>query len=92
MGVVMGVMLAACLFVMQGVKRVLGIPLDDPDQFDEGIWRSADTLTYLAGENHDRFQGRWRVSEWPGVSAGRGTIHQETWRGSSRNGQHGGWK
>ena len=51
-----------------------------------------DTLTYLAGENHDRFQGRWRVSEWPGVSAGRGTIHQETWKSSGRNGQHRGWK
>lgn len=85
MGVVMAALLVACLQLTQGVKWMLGIPLAPEDEV-QSVWSSADTLTYLAAENHDAAQGRWRIEGWPGTAAGRGTAHEETWRRGSTGG------
>lgn len=88
MGVVMTILLAACLLLTQGIKWVLGIPLV-PDDQDEIPWTSADTLTYLACENRDAQQGQWRREGWPGTAAGRGTRYEEAWRRGSTGGWNG---
>ncbi len=82
LGAILTVMLAVCLFLLQGAKRLLGIPLYPEDEAQP--WTSADTLTYLAGENADPRQGQWQTSQWPGIAAGRGTRSYDAWRG--RNG------
>lgn len=71
-------MLVVSLFVLQGVKRLLGIPLYPPEWVEE--WTSADQLTFFQGENVDVYQGRWRASDWPGLPAGRGSLHEDRWR------------
>ena len=76
------VVLAVSLFGIQLVKRILGIPLYDPEEvFDE--WNSADQLGYQYSENHDRLQGRWKTEQWPGVDAGQGTGNHSQWRNGS---------
>jgi leader peptidase (prepilin peptidase)/N-methyltransferase len=74
----MAVLLVAALVMVQGVKRLLGIPLYEPDWIEE--WTSADQLHHYDGENTDRQQGQWRTNQWPGTVSGRGTIHYERWR------------
>jgi leader peptidase (prepilin peptidase)/N-methyltransferase len=84
MFVVGGILLAVSLGVMQLVKKALGIPLySDQDEWYED-WTPADQLGYQYSENHDRFQGRWRQTEWPGVAAGQGTRPYQTWRHGGR--------
>lgn len=74
----MGLMLVVVLGFMRMVKSVLGI--GQWDETDAGEWTPADQNHYLAGENVDDRQGRWRTDRWPGVSAGRGRSHEERWR------------
>lgn len=79
MGLIMAVMLALTLLVMQGVKRLLGIPLyPEPGWIEQ--WTSADQLAYFAGQTPDLSQGQWRTKPWPGESSGRGTVFYERWR------------
>ncbi|MGH7200867.1 MAG: prepilin peptidase [Planctomycetaceae bacterium] len=74
------VSLAASLMLMQFVKRLLGIPLAPPQEEWIEEWTSADQLTFFAGESVDHQQGRWRSDEWPGIAAGRGTLHEQRWK------------
>lgn len=79
---VAGTFSMAFLFsVLQLVKRMLGIPLYEEEVWDE-VWTSADQLGYQYSENHDRQQGRWRnnCQEWPGISAGQGTLPTQQWQ------------
>ncbi|RLS59171.1 MAG: prepilin peptidase [Planctomycetota bacterium] len=67
------------LFMMQGIKWLLGIPLYPPEL--PGEWSAADQSLFFSGENSDRHQGNWKPeTDWPGDSAGRGTSGLETWR------------
>ena len=76
-----GAMFIPLLRLARVVRRLLGIP--DPPATDSLLWRTADQLHYCAGEQVDRFQGRWRPdrkAEWPGEDAGRGQRHESDWR------------
>jgi leader peptidase (prepilin peptidase) / N-methyltransferase len=82
MGLMGLVLMAISLHAIQAFKKLAGIPLHDEEGWIEE-WTSADQLGYLDSENQDRHQGRWRTRDWPGVDAGRGTLHQEQWRHGS---------
>lgn len=69
------------LFAVQGIKKLLGIPLYPPDYCEE--WTSADQLAHFSGETVDIHQGQWRPNScdiWPGVNSGRGVAYNESWR------------
>jgi len=83
MGLFMAVMLFVTLYLMQGVKKLLGIPLYQDDWYEE--WTSADQLAFYAGENRDQQQGNWRKTNWQGTDSGRGLAQEETWRRNSQN-------
>jgi len=79
----MGVMFAVSLMLVQGAKRVLGIPQyaeEEPAQ-----WRPADQTWFFKGENVDRHTCRWKTRDWDGIASAHGTIHQERWK-------NGAWK
>jgi leader peptidase (prepilin peptidase) / N-methyltransferase len=88
----MTVGLFASLQLIQAFKRAIGISLDPPLE-DEWIeeWTSADQLTHFVGENVDSHQGRWRIEEWPGAAAGRGTAGDQNWRRGQANAWQQGW-
>lgn len=67
------------LYLMRGAKRLLGF---QPEAEEEWVaeWTPADQHHYLAGEQADRCRGRWPRHDWPGVPAGRGSLHGERWR------------
>ncbi len=68
------------LFMMQGIKWLLGIPLFQPEP--QGVWSAADQNLFFSGENADRNRGKWKLeTDWPGDAAGRGTAGWEQWRG-----------
>jgi leader peptidase (prepilin peptidase)/N-methyltransferase len=73
----LGGALALSLQAVQLVKRALGIPLYDEQWIEE--WSSADQLAHYAGQAVDAHQGRWRLREWEGKAAGRGTVYLEHW-------------
>ncbi|GAB4134953.1 MAG: A24 family peptidase [Planctomycetaceae bacterium] len=77
--VVMPVLLAGSLLLIQLGKRMLGISTTPAPEYIEE-WRSADQLQYLAGENVDDQQGRWKTEQWPGSQSGRGTFFENQWR------------
>ena len=83
MGIVMCVLLFLSLQLMQVTKRLLGIPDYDPEE-PVDTWQSADQLFHYAGENVDGQHPNWHRPEWPGVTAGRGSIFEHRWR----NGRH----
>lgn len=85
--IVFGVMLVlfvATLYLVQGVKRLLGFSLDAGEEWTPE-WTPADQHHYFAGEQVDRWVGRWPGHDWPGVAAGRGSVHEERWRCSRVN-------
>ncbi len=80
------VALIVSLFLVQGFKWLVGIPLYDDEQLGNEEWTSADQLTHYAGEDDDLYQGRWRPDDratWPGELAGRGQRPTEQWRRNS---------
>ncbi len=77
----MTVFMFVTLYAMQGIKRLLGIPLYPTDEIEE--WTSADQLHHYSGETNDMHQGQWRPhagDDWPGVQSGRGVAYNEQWR------------
>uniref|UniRef100_A0A7C4QS52 Prepilin peptidase n=1 Tax=Schlesneria paludicola TaxID=360056 RepID=A0A7C4QS52_9PLAN len=78
--VLMGGTLVAVLWAVQGVKWMLGIPLDEP--LTEGEWTSADQLAFFANKDLTDGVGPLHRAEWPGVAAGRGEHGRRLWRGS----------
>lgn len=84
--VTMLVLLAVCLVAMQGVKRLLGIPLVPPESDWVEDWRPADQLAFFDGKKIDEPHERWRDDRWQGLDAGRGTSYEHRWRQSSTGG------
>jgi leader peptidase (prepilin peptidase)/N-methyltransferase len=78
MGVLMCGLLYLSLQTMQWTKRLLGIP--DVVAEEETIWQSGDQLFHFAGDNADHQQTGWSRPQWPGVSAGRGSLNEQRWR------------
>ncbi|MGE3313552.1 MAG: A24 family peptidase [Planctomycetaceae bacterium] len=77
--IVSGAGFVFCLQMIQLTKRILGIPLYQEEWIDE--WTSADQLTFQSGERVDPKQGSWQRDEWPGINSGRGSSHEQRWRG-----------
>jgi len=73
-------MLVATLQMLQGIKRLLGIPLYHDDW--EAEWTSADQLFHFSGETIDQQQGQWRRASWSGTCSGRGNLYNDLWRGT----------
>ena len=74
------ILFVAILQALQLFKRMLGFPVGW--EAPVGEWTAADQTHYFAGEQTDRFTGRWRnTHDWPGSAAGRGSLNQERWRG-----------
>ena len=82
LAVFMVVLLVASLWIVQGLKYLLGIPLFPPEPQPE--WTSADQLSFFAGRDADAGRGGLQSSGWPGVAAGRGQGYVQQWLG--RNG------
>jgi len=78
--VLMSLMFMLVLFLVQSVKWLFGWR-DAVEGAALGEWTGADQTHYLAGENVCQHAGRWPSDRWPGVSAGRGCLHYDRWRG-----------
>jgi len=80
---VMGALLAASfvgvLWLVQGAKWLLGIPLYEPAWTEE--WTSADQLAFFANKDYRAGTGPLAPPEWPGAPSGQGLAHQRHWRG-----------
>ncbi len=76
--------LGASLYIVQVVKRFLG--LAGFDEEDGGDWSSADQLSYYNGERPDEQTGLWPQEQWPGSRAGRGLKPYRDWRHNGREG------
>ncbi len=78
------VALAVCLFMMQGVKWLLGIPLYPPPEYDYiEVWESADQLIYQSFENRGLPSGQLKSNSqttWPGQMAGQGQLNEHQWK------------
>ncbi len=74
----MTVFLVLTLQLVQGIKRLMGIPLYPQLWSDE--WTSADQLAHFSGETVDEYFGRWRTEEWPGRDSGRGVQFDNIWK------------
>jgi hypothetical protein len=78
-GVVLAATLVAVLWLVQGVKWLLGWQLYDDEWI--AVWTSADQLSFFANKNPRDGVGPMQPTSWPGVAAGQGTLHQQNWRG-----------
>lgn len=74
----MALLFLLTLMLVQGGKRLIGIP-DPPDDLP-AEWTAADQSQYQAGERVDPDFGLWRTGGWPGRHSGRGTLHNDRWR------------
>lgn len=74
----MGMMFAVSLFLVQGLKRLLGI--SNPVELPLGSWRAADQTWFFKGETVNRHTCRWQTRDWDGCAAAHGTLHEERWR------------
>jgi leader peptidase (prepilin peptidase)/N-methyltransferase len=86
----MTVGLYVLLQLTQFVKWYFGFELYPPEWIEE--WTSADQLTYLAMEQVDPQQGRWRQPQWPGSQAGTGQIHANNWQRPLEPQRPSGWQ
>lgn len=74
-----GITLTAVYFF----KKVFGLL---PVPLPQGEWRAAHQNLFFAGEKVDRHTCLWRTRDWEGSAAGRGTVHEERWRGGGFSG------
>lgn len=76
----LGVTLLALLWLVQGLKWLLGIPLYDEEPVGE--WNSADQLCFFA--SHQHLTNNWEAKttpNWPGTAAGQGRSGVQRWQG-----------
>lgn len=84
LAVVMFVSLAACMQLVQLLKRLLGFSMKAATAKDGG-WSSADHLSYYNSERPDEQTGQWERSNWPGGRAGQGLANYHQWRFGRRD-------
>lgn len=93
LAIFMFAMLLVSLWIVQGIKRLLGIR-DLPEE--EGAWTSADTLTYQASSKPELFQGEWERPRSPAPQTARGEWNRALWRRGEltqpKNGWHQHWQ
>jgi leader peptidase (prepilin peptidase) / N-methyltransferase len=76
--VAMSVLLVISLWIVQGMKWLLGVPLYPEDLSEE--WTSADQLAFFASYDRQAGQGSLRRNEWPGTASAQGRGQQRAWR------------
>lgn len=76
--VLTGIMLTGLLWLTQGIKWLLGIPLYEADYVEE--WTSADQLTFFANKDPYAGVGPMSPARWPGEFSGRGRSHEQRWK------------
>lgn len=74
-----GVALVAVLWLVQGMKWLLGIPLYEAEWVGE--WTSADQLTFFASHQSTQPTQNLPRAEWPGIAASQGTLQRQQWQG-----------
>jgi leader peptidase (prepilin peptidase) / N-methyltransferase len=79
LAVVMGVLLVVVLWLVQGLKWLLGIAIYD-DEF-VGEWTSADQLSFFAAYQATQAQQTLPKPQWPGTAASQGTLQRQRWLG-----------
>ncbi|WP_339746503.1 prepilin peptidase [uncultured Rubinisphaera sp.] len=75
------VFLVITLWLLQLLKRLIGIPVWEEEI---GGWRSADQLHFHMSSKIDSQSDHWPQKRWSGLSASRGKIHEQNWRGPCR--------
>lgn len=80
LAVILGVVLILVLWIVQGCKLLLGIPLYDDDS-PEGEWTAADQLAFFASKESAQRPTGHRSPEWPGIASGQGLRQQRNWQG-----------
>jgi leader peptidase (prepilin peptidase)/N-methyltransferase len=78
-GLVLAATLVAVLWLVQGVKWLLGWQLYEDEWI--AVWTSADQLSFFANKDPRDGVGPMKRAVWPGADAGQGTLHQRNWRG-----------
>lgn len=82
LGMIMLVMLAIILWLLQIVKRMLGIDLYGDLLNPHEVWRASDQHMYQAGERPTETVGQWNIEpKWNGQLSGRGQFQERQWRG-----------
>lgn len=84
-------MLLVSLFLVVGVKRVLGLEWAPPEETVEE-WTSADQLTFQAATKGEWQQGGWVVPSWPGPLVARGELPRQAWRDAPHIQRSNGWQ
>jgi leader peptidase (prepilin peptidase)/N-methyltransferase len=79
LGVILAAVLVLVLWMVQGGKWLIGIPLYEPEWTEQ--WTSADQLSFLANKDPRDGVGPMLPPEWPGAAAGQGTWRRRSWRG-----------
>lgn len=64
-------------------KRAFGL-LPQPQPLGE--WRAAHQNLFIAGEKVNRHTCEWSTNDWEGEASGRGSVHEERWRGGNFSG------
>lgn len=82
-GLMMAGLFATSLTLVYLFKRIFGLL---PQPLPEGEWGAAHQNLLFSGEKVDRHTCQWKSSDWEGCAAGRGTVHEERWRGGSSSG------
>lgn len=78
LAIFMGFIFAMSLAFVYLFKRAFGLL---PVPQSQGEWRPAHQNLFFAGEKVSRHTARWQTTDWEGSAAGRGTVHEERWRG-----------
>lgn len=86
LGLLMAVLFSATLGLIYFIKRSLGWL---PEPLPLGEWRPAHQNIFIAGEKVARHTCLWKTTDWEGTAAGRGTVHEERWRGGNFQGSNG---
>ncbi|MBI1347700.1 hypothetical protein GC163_15605 [bacterium] len=74
-----GIALVVVLWVVQGAKWLLGIPLYEDEWVGE--WTSADQLAFFASHQTTQPTQSLPRQQWPGIAAGQGTLQRQNWQG-----------
>jgi leader peptidase (prepilin peptidase)/N-methyltransferase len=80
LAVIMSVMLLVTLSLMQVLKRMAGISLDD----DYPTWSSGDHLMFYNTKKSDQAPSTWKQTNWPGEQAAQGQSHLKSWQNGQR--------
>ncbi|MCA8987529.1 MAG: prepilin peptidase [Planctomycetaceae bacterium] len=71
------VFLMICLWLIQIIKRLIGI---EDYWEDESGWRNADQMLFYMGKHHNPDRQTWQRETWPGKAASRGQLVQQHWQ------------